>query len=407
MINHGSITAYLDPDASKIRNDVLAASGSVSNFGGLNTDWKNLNRKLNLSSSVERYFAANGYEYLAALSESTVAYRTVPDQATFITSSAGSGGGGACLRGIACPDGTVYCPPYGSTNAGFYYLPDTNQFLTASGQLAVAANQYVSAVLQADGKVFCVPYSMTASRVYDPTTRSTTFKGRFAGAGGFAGGVLLPNGKIFCNPYNATTATIWDPLTETTSSSTGQTYSGSGAYHGAVLAANGKVYSIPFNATKVLIYDYVTNTVSIGAGTYPGSSAFLGGVLLPDGRIFFTPYTSTTARIYDTVSNTVSTPSPTFPGSNGYLGGSLMPDGKVIMFPANQLRPGFYDYTTDTYTTGSVSWHAGTFAFYGGCLMNNGKIFATGYNNTKNVIYTAQSMSFNNILNLSPHQSKA
>jgi hypothetical protein len=409
MINHGSITAYLDPDAAKIRNDVLAASGSVSNFGELNTAWKNLNRCLNLSSSVEKYVATttNGYEFLAALSQSILAITTSDRIDTQITSSVGSGGGSSTLRPILCPDGTIYCPPYGATNAGYYYLPDTNQFFTASGQAAVAANQYVSAVLQPDGKVFCVPYSMTASRVFDPATKSVVFKGKFAGGGQFAGGVQLPNGKIFCNPYNGTRAIIWDPLTETSSSSDGLTYSGSAASHGCVLAANGKVYSIPFNATKVYVYDYRTNLTTTGSGTYAGSQAFLSGVLLPNGKIFFHPWLSTSARIYDPETDIVTTPAPTFPGTSGYLGSVLMLDGRVILIPSNQLRPGFYNYTTDTYSTGSVAWHAGTFGFYSGALMKNGKIFACGYNHVRNEIFTPNYVSASSTLALSTFLNKA
>lgn len=414
--NHGTIAAYLDKDAATIRNVVLSASGSVSNFGALNTAWKNLNRCLNVSSSFEKYVAAgsNGYEYLTAYSESIVAYKTIPvsgGTGSFITSSQGSGTTTSTLRGVLCPDGTIYCPPYGSTNAGRYYLPDTDQFLTASGQAAAATNQYASAVLQANGKVFCVPYNMTASRLYDPATRSTTFVGqsKFPGSAAFATGVLLPNGKIFCNPFNSTRAAIWDPDTETTSSSGGVTYTGGSVSHGCVLHPNGKVYSIPFNSALLYIYDYRTNTTTTSSTTYPGgiSNAFLGGALLPNGKIFFSPYLSTTGRIYDPETDTVVSGSAIFPGANGYLGCVLIPDGRVLMIPANQTKPGFYNYENHTLTTGSVAWHATTFGFYGGVLMNNGKIFGTGYNSAKNVIHTVQSMSaVNSTLVLSPYLNK-
>jgi hypothetical protein len=406
MINHGAISAYLDEDAATIRNNV-AVSSSISNFGSLNTAWKNLNRNLYLSGSVSKYFSTNasGYQYINALSESIAAYNKIPAANTQITTSTGTGGGGAGSRPITCADGTVYIPPYGAVNAGWVYNPTTNTIVTASGATSPSANQYIGGVLMRNGKVFTIPFAVTASRIYDPATVSCTYASPQFPTG-FGGGVLLPNGNVFLNPVNATRAIVYNPDTNVTASSAGVAYSGSGAAYGCVLTPSGKVVSVPYAATKIFVYDIATNSASVSTSTMPGTSAFFGGVLLPNGRIFFIPYGSTSARIYDADTDTVTTPTPTFPGSNAYLGGTLLPSGKVLLIPANQTKPGFYDYINDTYTTGSTAWHATTFAFYGGCMMLDGRIFCAGYNALRHEIYTDILVSQQATLALSPFQNK-
>lgn len=408
MIFSGITSATQDKDAATIRNNVLAAGGNVSTFGALNTAWKNLNRKLNVSSSVEKYVSAgtNGYEFVTVLSQSIIATSNAPRIDTFITTSTGIGGA-SVTRPILCQDGTLFCTPIATNTRGYYYLPSTDQFLTASGAITNTAAAHTSAVLQRDGKVFCVPYSSTASMVYDPATRSTVFKGKFAGGSAFAGGVLLPNGKVFLNPYNASKALTWDPETETTSSVTPAIYTPGQNSQGCVLAPNGNVFSIPYITTVVRFYNYRTNTAAQGSGSYAGLSAFLGGVLLPNGKIFFHPFNSTSARIYDPETHVVTTPSASFPGSQAYINSVLLMDGRILLVPYAQTKPGFYDYRTDTYTTGSINWHAGATGFASGCIMNNGKIFVCGYTYNKNVIFTPYNVSASTTLALSPYLNKA
>lgn len=408
MINHGTIAAYQDKDAATIRNNVVTAGGSVADFGSLNTAWKNLNRNLNLSSSFNKFAAAssNGYEFVTALSQSILASSTAPRIDTFITTSTGVGNN-AVLRPILCPDGTVFCTPFQVVGTpGYYYLPNTDQFLTASGVKTTVAQANATAVLQPDGKVMCIPYSETKSMVFDPVTKTTSFNSHtYSGGSGFCGGVILPNGKIFLNPYNSTVAKIYDPVTNTTSSTTA-VYTPASNSQGCVLAANGKVYSIPFQINVLRIYDYRDNSVTIGSGSYPGTTAFLGGVLLPNGKIFFHPFTSTTARIYDPETNIVTTPSASFPGANTYVNSILLLDGRVLLVPYVGTKPGFYDYRTDTYTTGSTNWHAGLTGFGSGCIMNNGKVFVIGYTYNKNVIFTPHNVSAPATLVLSTYLNK-
>ena len=69
---------------------------------------------------------------------------------------------------------------------------------------------YLGGVLLPDGRVFCVPYSATTARIYNPTTDTlTTPTGTYPGSNAYAGGVLLPDGRVFCVPRDATTARIY------------------------------------------------------------------------------------------------------------------------------------------------------------------------------------------------------
>lgn len=406
MIRSGINASTLDKDAMAIRNNILP-SASLSNFGALNSAWKSLNRQLNLSSSVAKHFAtpSAGYAFAGALSASIASYKLIPITNTQITTSTGTGGSSAAQRPILCANGTIYIPPYGATNAGWSYNPATDIAVTASGGISPYGNQFSGAVLMRNGKVFTIPFSLTASRTYDPSTVSCTWDTpQFPS--GHGGGVLLPDGDIFLNPLNATRAIKYNFDTKVTSSSAGVAYSGSACSYGCVLTPSRKVVSVPYNASKIFIYDYTTKSASVSTSTMPGSAAFLGGVLLPNGKIFFIPYSSTSARIYDADTDTVTTPTPTFPGSNAYLGGVLLPSGRVLLIPAQQTKPGFYDYITDTYTTGSTAWHALSFGFYGGCVMNNGKVFVGAYNALRHQIYSDIVVNQSTTITLSPFLNK-
>ena len=125
----------------------------------------------------------------------------------------------------------------------------------------------------------------------------TTPTGTYPGSSAFIGGVLLPDGRVFCVPFTSTSARIYDPVADEVTTPTG-TYPGSNAFYGGVLLPDGRVFCVPFTSTSARIYDPVADEVTTPTGTYPGSSAFIGGVLLPDGRVFCAPFNSTSARIY-------------------------------------------------------------------------------------------------------------
>jgi len=206
--------------------------------------------------------------------------------------------------------------------------------LTTPAGTYPGSNAFVGGVLLPDGRVFCVPFSSTTARIYDPSNNTlTTPEGTYPGDGAFAGGVLLPDGRVFCVPFNSTTARIYDPSNNTLATPEG-TYPGSNAFVGGVLLPDGRVFCVPFSSTTARIYDPSNNTLATPAGTYPGSFAFVGGVLLPDGRVFCVPSSSTTARIYDPLTNSTVTPGGTFP-IGSYAGGVLMKDGRVFCVPRN------------------------------------------------------------------------
>jgi len=69
---------------------------------------------------------------------------------------------------------------------------------------------YFGGILLPDGRVFCVPYRATTTRIYDPHTDTlTTPSGTYPGSDAYAGGVLLPDGRVFCVPHYVTTARIY------------------------------------------------------------------------------------------------------------------------------------------------------------------------------------------------------
>ena len=59
----------------------------------------------------------------------------------------------------------------------------------------------------------------------------STPNGTYPGNAAFEGGVLLPDGRVFCVPFSSTTARIYDPATNTLITPNG-TYPGSAAFIG-------------------------------------------------------------------------------------------------------------------------------------------------------------------------------
>ena len=73
----------------------------------------------------------------------------------------------------------------------------------------------------------------------------------------FAGGVLLPNGKVFCVPYSITTAAIYDPVTETVAIPAEKYPEWIGSFEGGVLMPNGKVFCVPSTYPTARIYSII------------------------------------------------------------------------------------------------------------------------------------------------------
>jgi len=106
---------------------------------------------------------------------------------------------------------------YKITSAGVATLLGSGTTAVTTGSLTTPTGTYpggyayVGGVLLPDGRVFCVPFSATSARIYNPTTDTlTTPTGTYPGGYAYAGGVLLPDGRVFCVPRSATSARIYD-----------------------------------------------------------------------------------------------------------------------------------------------------------------------------------------------------
>ena len=102
-----------------------------------------------------------------------------------------------------------------------------------------------------------LPYSyfagLRSTNYGTPADVLTTPAGTYPGSNAYNGGVLLPDGRVFCVPFSATTARIYNPTTDTLTTPTG-TYPGSSAYVGGVLLPDGRVFCVPSNATTARVY---------------------------------------------------------------------------------------------------------------------------------------------------------
>lgn len=404
MTNHGTIAAYLDKDAATLRNGFLfSGSVTLSNFGALNTAFKDLNRKTNLSSSVASYVAvlSNPREYLAALSQSVIA--------TFNLEKMGSHGSGSTTliwntpqrlaaqffcTSVLLPNGRVVMVPFNATRSMTYNPYDLNPttYTVHSGSYPGGA-AYVGGCLMRDGRVFMGPYNATKGRIFDYVNNTSSIPApTWGGTGANQGPVLMPDGNIYICPRNALAASIYFPTIDSMS------YVSRGfptqVWQGAYMMGDGRIYHCPSSITASFAFDPNTYTYTKLGGTYPGGiNPFAGCVLLPDGRIFNIPYASTKAYIYNPASDSVTTSSVTFPGSNAFLRGCLTSDGQVFMAPANQLRPWIWDPKTDTAWTASATdpaWHAGTFGYYGAVTLLDGRIFSTPFNAVAPRIFTVR-----------------
>jgi hypothetical protein len=407
MIYHGSITAYLDSDAADYRNNVIAATGSVANFGGLNTAWKNLNRRLNLSSSTAKYQStlANRTEYLSVLTQSFAATLTLPyvDSSSNCPTMPGNQGAAAQFyrNSVLLPNGHVNIGSWNATRS-ISYRPETNDYIIYSGSYP-GGGAFNGGCLMRDGRVFWGPYGSTRARITDWANMTSSVPGPTWTHAGTAWQfpVLLSNGNILISPYSQTQFTIYH-VTEDSRSFVPQVFPAQ-AFQGTCPMKDGRVYTVPSSVTKSYAYDESTNTFTLLGGTYPGgTNPFASAVLLPDGKIFNIPYTSTKAYVYDPDTDSVWTSSAVFPGSNAYLGGCLTSEGYVFLAPANQQKAGFWNPITQTYFTSSVIWHAGTFGSYGGTLMRDGRVFCAPLNLQVPRIQTTRTVSQIDTLNISP-----
>jgi hypothetical protein len=279
---------------------------------------------------------------------------------------------------VLLSDGRVFCVPHTVTTARIYD-PVTDTVSTPTGSYTSYGNW--SGLLLKDGRVFMTPGISLIARIYDPITDTLVAAnvGSITLTSEYMYSVLLPNGKVFMIPFGGTTARIYDPVTNTVSTA-GGTYAASSLGSG-VLLPDGRVFMVPYGSTTARIYDYVTDTVSTPNGTYPTPAEHRFGLLLSDGRVYMPPMSGkTTARIYDPVANTLVLAGGVFSGNNTTRRGTLLPDGRVFMPPGNGSTAYIYDPVTDALTVTSTTYAAGSSDR--GVLMADGSVFMMPYDTT-------------------------
>lgn len=205
------------------------------------------------------------------------------------------------------------------------------------------SNQYSSAVLAPNGKIYCIPADATDILIIDPasnTATRSTMGVDLSGSGKWYGGVLAPNGKIYCTPNNAVDILIIDPTSNTaTRSNLGVNLSGASNWLSSTLGSDGKIYCAPYNATDILIIDPASNTATrsnMGANLSGGGN-WNGMILGSNGNLYAIPGYSNNVLMIDVVTGVASRIG--YPGffvsGNGHVKGVLAPNGKIYCPPAS------------------------------------------------------------------------
>jgi hypothetical protein len=241
------------------------------------------------------------------------------------------------------------------------------------------------------------PYLQQLARANSNATASFSSNSVSGTSGNYQGGVLAPNGKIYCIPSGASTVGVIDPVANTFTTPVSGSAPGGGAYAGGVLAPNGKIYCVPNAATSVGVIDPVANTFT----TFGSGTGYFGGVLAPNGKIYCIPCVATSVGVIDpaaspnTFTTSVSgTVTGTGAGFYAYFGGVLAPNGKIYCIPANATTIGVIDPVTNTFTTFGTTPGGG--AYIGGVLAPNGKIYCIPYVGTSVGVIDPLLNSFNN-----------
>jgi hypothetical protein len=111
------------------------------------------------------------------------------------------------LGGVLMPNGKVFCVPLNSTVAKIYD-PTTNLF---EPDITGFGSGFVGGVLLPNGTIFCGTHALTGSpKIYNPSTGAiTTAAGTYGIYYGWGGTVLMNDGRVFCIPFAATKSKIY------------------------------------------------------------------------------------------------------------------------------------------------------------------------------------------------------
>lgn len=273
----------------------------------------------------------------------------------------------------------------------FRGLPKSSGAKVASGATVPAVtNIYGCGVNMADGRIYFVPHSHTAARVFDPETKTVvTPVGTFpSGASMYNGGNLLSTGEVFCAPSNATKAKIFDPATESLFEPA-PTFPGNYAFNGSATLPNGMdTILCPHNHNRAWIYHRNTDTVTVLPEVFPGNYAYSGVVPLFNGEYLFVPHMATAFKLYNPVTGTFRTLACSAAGGEAFVDAVPLNENEVYLAPHKSPYAYILNITTETLTQCGGAMPAGGLSNYRGAfLMPDGRIFLVPFKATKAKIY--------------------
>lgn len=201
------------------------AGGSQKSYGGV------------LAPDSNVYFYPTNVSYIGVFNTITNVYSTLLYPLPY------NGYVGGCLH----PNGIIYMAPYDGTNIGIFN-PVSKTFTTFSG----VPGAFGGAVVLPDGRVAFLPFSSNPSSLglYDPVLNTySSITGPVGGALYYRGGCLLPDGRVFCVPAISTSAIIFNPTEKTYTTLGG--FAGDYGYTGSLVLPDGRIILIPQIGTTI------------------------------------------------------------------------------------------------------------------------------------------------------------
>jgi hypothetical protein len=149
----------------------------------------------------------------------------------------------------------------------------------------------------------------------------------------------------------------------------------------------GSTSSTPFLGSAAVKYMTVGSTLVQPDWTLPGADTY---------SQFEESIARTNASA--TVADTLTTPTGTYPGSFAFQGGVLLPDGRVYCVPHYATSSRIYDPVADEVTTPTGTL-PGSFAFAGGVLLPDGRVYCVPLSSASARLYGGgQSYNINVLL---------
>ena len=146
------------------------------------------------------------------------------------------------------------------------------------------------------------------------------------------------------------------------------------------------------NSNANNLYNLAANTlntsfVNLKSGLSSPNWAYVNSTSTKRSQ-FMSAYRAMTEQVRTQISyqGYFTTAAGSYPGTSAYYGGVLLQDGRVFMVPFNATFARIYNPTTDSNTTPSGSY-AMAGGWWGGVLMRDGRVYMCPYNSTTARIY--------------------